>query len=149
VDDRAVPTGAPVRWPVVGDDGVVFHLMRRVLQRHGAHWSAALPEMTKTQWAVLRVVAGDEHCDQNTIGEQAAIDKATLVPLVARLVDRGWLTRETDPGDRRRRLLRLTDAGQVALRRATPIVAEVDAAALADLDPADRGRLRTLLTRLV
>jgi len=84
-----------VGLPVDGDDGAVFHLMRRVLQRHGARWSAALPEMTKTRWAVLRAAA-DDHADQNTIGEQTAIDKATLVPLIARLVDRGWLTRETD-----------------------------------------------------
>jgi hypothetical protein len=66
-----------VRWPVVGDDGVVFHLMRRVLQRHGAHWSAALPEMTKTQWAVLRVVASEEHCDhgeRHTVVEEAPVD---------------------------------------------------------------------------
>ena len=136
------------RLPVVDDDGAVFHLMRRVLQQHGARWAAALPEMTKAQWAVLRAAA-DDRCDQNTVGERAAIDKATLVPLVARLVERGWLTRETDPADRRRRRLGLTDAGRAALDRATPIVAEIDDAALADLDAAERGRLRTLLTRLV
>lgn len=138
-----------MRLPIAGDDGAVFHLMRRVLQRHGARWSAVLPEMTKTQWAVLRAVANDEQCDQNAIGEQAAIDKATLVPLIARLVDRGWLTRETDPADRRRRLLRLTATGRDVLNDATPLVAEVDAAALADLDAAERARLRTLLLRLV
>jgi MarR family transcriptional regulator, temperature-dependent positive regulator of motility len=143
-----------MRLPVDGDDGAVFHLMRRVLQRHGARWSAALPEMTKAQWAVLRAAADDSPHDrsphdQNTIGEQAAIDKATLVPLIARLVDRGWLTRETDPADRRRRRLRLTDAGRAALARATPVVAEIDAATLADLDGVERARLRTLLTRLV
>ena len=53
--------------------------MRRVLQQHGARWAAALPEMTKTQWAVLRAAA-DDRCDQNTVGERTAIDKATLVP---------------------------------------------------------------------
>lgn len=144
-----VRDAGPMRLPVVGDDGAVFHLMRRVLQRHGARWSAALPEMTKTQWAVLRAVADDENADQNAIGERTAIDKATLVPLITRLVERQWVVRETDAADRRRRLLRLTDAGRAALHRATPIVAEVDAAALADLDVADRARLRTLLTQLM
>ncbi len=71
------------------------------------------------------------------------------MPLIARLVDRGWLTRETDPADRRRRRLRLTDAGRAALARATPVVAEIDAATLADLDVVERARLRSLLTRLV
>jgi DNA-binding MarR family transcriptional regulator len=104
--------------------------------------------MTKAQWAVLRATA-DDRCDQNTVAERTAIDKATLVPLIARLVDRGWLTRETDAADRRRRQLRLTDAGRAALAHATPIVAAVDAAALDDLDAAERARLRRLLTRLV
>jgi DNA-binding MarR family transcriptional regulator len=149
VQQRARRGHEPVRLPVDGDEGAVFHLMRRVLQRHGAQWSTALPEMTKAQWAVLRAAADDSPNDQNTIGEQTAIDKATLVPLIARLVERGWLTRETDAADRRRRLLRLTDAGRAELVRATPIVAEVDAAALADLDVAERARLRALLGRLV
>jgi MarR family transcriptional regulator, temperature-dependent positive regulator of motility len=148
VQQRALRDGEPVQLPVDGDEGAVFHLMRRVLQQHAARWAAALPEMTKTQWAVLRAAA-DDRCDQNTVGERAAIDKATLVPLIARLVDRGWLTRATDPADRRRRQLRLTDAGRAALARATPIVAAVDAAALDDLDAAERARLRALLTRLV
>jgi MarR family transcriptional regulator, temperature-dependent positive regulator of motility len=148
VQQRVVRDGEPVRFPVDGDDGAVFHLMRRVLQQHGARWAVALPEMTKAQWAVLRATA-DDRCDQNTVAERTAIDKATLVPLIARLVDRGWLTRDTDPSDRRRRQLRLTGAGRAALARATPIVAAVDAAALDDLDAAERARLRTLLTRLV
>ena len=97
MQQRVLRDDGPKRLPVDGDDGAVFHLMRRVLQRHAARWSAALPEMTKAQWAVLRAAADDSPHDQNTIGEQTAIDKATLVPLIARLVDRGWLTRETDP----------------------------------------------------
>ena len=149
MQQRALRDDGPTRFPVDGDDGAVFHLMRRVLQRHGAHWSAALPEMTKAQWAVLRAAADDSPHNQNTIGEQAAIDKATLVPLIARLVDRGWLTRETDAADRRRRRLRLTDAGRAALAHATPVVAEIDAATLAELDGVERARLRGLLTRLV
>ena len=129
-----------MRLPVDGDDGAVFHLMRRVLQRHAARWSAALPEMTKAQWAVLRAAA-DDPCDQNTIGEQTAIDKATLVPLIARLVDRGWLTRETDPptaaapsaADRRgARGPGPRDPGRGRDRRHRP----------RDLDVAERARLR-------
>ena len=58
-----------MRLPVDGDDGAVFHLMRRVLQQHGARWVAALPEMTKAQWAVLRATA-DDRCDQNTVAER-------------------------------------------------------------------------------
>jgi MarR family transcriptional regulator, temperature-dependent positive regulator of motility len=127
---------------------MVFHLMRRALQRHNARWSAELPELTKTQWAVLRAVQAEPRREQKVIGERAAIDKATLVPLVGRLVERGWLTLEVDPTDRRRRLLDLTAAGREVLDRAQPVVAAVDADALEALGPDERAELRRLLSRL-
>jgi DNA-binding MarR family transcriptional regulator len=104
--------------------------------------------MTKTQWAVLRAVRAEPGREQKTIGERAAIDKATLVPLIGRLVERGWLTLEVDSGDRRRRLLDLTPAGRATLERAEPIVAAIDADALEPLDPGARTALRQLLARL-
>jgi MarR family transcriptional regulator, temperature-dependent positive regulator of motility len=131
-----------------GADAAVLHLMRRVLQRHGAQWAKDIPEMTKAQWAVLRAVQADPGREQKAVGEHAAIDKATLVPLVARLAERGWLTPEVDPADRRRRLLRLTPSGRSALKRAHPRVAAIDAAALEPLDENERSLLRELLTRL-
>jgi MarR family transcriptional regulator, temperature-dependent positive regulator of motility len=133
---------------VHGADGAVFHLMRRVLQRHTARWSAELPDMTKAQWAVLLAVRAEPGRDEKAIGALAAIDKATLVPLVARLADRGWLTLEVDPSDRRRRLLRLTSAGRAAVKRAQPVVAAIDAAALEPLAGRERAALRALLARL-
>lgn len=134
--------------PVLNDDGAVFHLMRRVLQRHAARWSAALPHMTKTQWAVLRAVATAPDNDQNLIGERTAIDKATLVPMITRLIERGWLTREPDPRDRRRKRLALTAGGRTALAEAAPLVAGIDAAALAPLTHAARRALRETLAHL-
>ena len=134
--------------PVLNDDGAVFHLMRRVLQLHAAQWSATLPHMTKTQWAVLRAVAAEPENDQNLIGERTAIDKATLVPMIARLVERGWLTRGPDPHDRRRRRLALTAEGRTALAEAAPIVTGIDSSALAPLNRAARKSLRDALARL-
>lgn len=135
--------------PVEGREGAVFHLMRRVMQLHAARWAAVVPEMTKAQWSVMHAVADDPENDQVSIGERTAIDKATLVPLVGRLVERGWLVRETDPADRRRRRVALTEAGRDALRRAAPLVDEVDATTLTALSPGEQEQLRGLLTRLV
>ena len=138
-----------MQLPVDGDDGAVFHLMRRVLQQHGARWAAALPEMTKAQWAVLRA-ADDDRCDQNTVGERTAIDKATLGPSHRPARRPGLADARHRPG-RPPTPAAAADRAPDAQpwRRATPIVAAVDAAALDDLDAAERARLRTLLTRLV
>ena len=134
--------------PVLNDDGAVFHLMRRVLQQHTARWTAALPHMTKTQWAVLCAVAAEPDNDQHLIGERTAIDKATLVPMIARLVDRGWLTCETTRRDRRRKRLTLTADGQAVLDGAASAVTHVDGDALAPITPAERTALRETLARL-
>src|SRR5690349_16784244 len=122
--------------------------MRRVMQGHAARWAVVVPQLTKAQWAVLKAVAAAPDNDQNLIGERTAIDKATLVPLVGRLVERGLLVREPDEQDRRRRRLALTSAGRAALDQAAPLVAQVDTDALTALDPQQRRALRDLLSRL-
>lgn len=144
---REPDTGALV-WPIGSDDAAIFHLLRRALQRHGALWSALVPELTKTQWAVLRAVLSSPLSDQMTIGERTAIDKATLAPLVKRLTERGWLTRETHPGDGRRWRLSLTAEGRELVERVSHVVAEVDKQALNGLGAEDRSVLRRLLTRM-
>ena len=59
------------------------------------------------------------------------------------------------PGDVKARSLCLVLAATLAaasapsLAHATPVVAEIDATTIADLDVAERARLRALLTRLV
>jgi DNA-binding MarR family transcriptional regulator len=128
-------------------DEAVFHLMRRVLQEHGARWQAKLPNLTKPQYAVLVVIDEGEEVDQATAGQQAAIDKATLAGLMSRLEQRGLITR-TVGEDRRRRILRLTDAGRDVLREAKAVADVVNESMLRRLDDEESARLRELLAKL-
>ncbi|NHD15505.1 MULTISPECIES: MarR family transcriptional regulator [unclassified Actinopolyspora] len=129
-------------------DAAVFHLLRRTLQEHNANWQAQIPELTKPQYAVLRAV--DEHpgIEQAAVGQQAAIDKATLASLLPRLEQRGLLSRAVDSGDRRRRLLHLTEPGREVLLRADSVAESVNGAMLARLSGAEREQLRHLLRKL-
>lgn len=129
-------------------DNAVFHLLRRALQEHSANWQTNLPRMTKPQYAVLRAVHQHPGIEQATVGQLAAIDKATLASLLPRLEQRGLLHRTIDPEDRRRRLLRLTDEGKAALESAVPLADSVDSAMLERLDPHERNQLHQLLTKL-
>lgn len=149
--DRGAPAGYGSR-PAAGGSELyrkTFHLMRRVLQEHGAHWQARLPQLTKPQYAVLRAVRERPGVEQSAVAAIAGIDKATLAAVLLRLEQRGLLTREVDATDRRRRLLRLTDAGMCEVRRTLPVAAEVDAQLLGRLDPAEREQLHALLTKLI
>lgn len=126
-----------------------FHLMRRVLQEHGAQWQTRLPQLTKPQYAVLRAVRESPGIEQSAVAAVAGIDKATLAAVLLRLEQRGLLGRTVDATDRRRRLLRLTEAGMREVRRTLPVATEVDASLLDRLDPAEREQLHHLLTKIV
>ncbi|RDI66931.1 MarR family winged helix-turn-helix transcriptional regulator [Nocardia pseudobrasiliensis] len=126
----------------------VFHLMRRVLQDHGAVWQSKLPELTKPQFAVLSTVAATPDIDQVTVGARAAVDKATLAGMLRRLEERGLITKTADSVDRRRFLLRLTAKGKAVVRATTPLADDADAQLLTRLTATEQRQLRKLLLKL-
>ncbi len=126
----------------------VFHLMRRVLQEHGAAWQTRSPQLTKPQYAILRAVADQPGIDQLTLGQRAAIDKATLASVLLRMEQRGLITRAVDPADRRRRLVELTDAGRAELHRSVQVAHAVNADVLASLTPQECEQLKALLGKI-
>ncbi|MFF4752114.1 MarR family winged helix-turn-helix transcriptional regulator [Streptomyces sp. NPDC002514] len=125
-----------------------FHLMRRVLQEHGAHWQGRLPHLTKPQYAVLRAVGEQPGIEQSAVAVSAGIDKATLAAVLLRLEQRGLIIRTVDLADRRRRLVHLTEEGDQEIRQTFPVAAEVDAALLDRLTPKERTQLQHLLAKL-
>lgn len=85
-----------------------------------------------------------------TLREIAAavdVDAPAATVGVNQLEARGLVHRTAHPDDNRRKLVRLTDAGRDAARRAQAILAEPPAD-LAALDPGDLTRLDEILTRL-
>ncbi len=125
------------------------HLLRRAQQRHVAAWAGAGPrELTSPQFAVLHALHHRPDIDQVALGEAAAIDRSTVAELVARLVQRGLLSRRRDPADGRRHMLALTDQGEAAWRSAQRSVLAVHDELLAPLSDAEQARLLRLLTKL-
>jgi DNA-binding MarR family transcriptional regulator len=78
-----------------------------------------------------------------------AFDAATFGSVITRLEARGWVRREPDAADRRRKLLWVTEAGAAAAQVMRRSVAKVQQRILAPLAPAEREQLVTLLDRLV
>lgn len=126
----------------------VFHLLRRVLQEHGASWQNQLPHLTKPQYAVLHAIGATPGIEQAALRRRAAIDKATLASLLLRMEQRGLIEREVDEQDRRHRVLQLTDRGRQELRASTPVADAIDAALLERLAPEEREQLHGLLGKL-
>ena len=128
------------------------HLLRRAVQHYAMLWTATVTAgLTSPQFAVLALLASGEdlELDQRTIAEGAALDKSTCGDLVDRLTRRGLAEARTDPGNRRRKLVRITGAGRERLEAAAAQQRAVHAAALAELSDEDQAELNRLLRKML
>lgn len=73
-------------------------------------------ELTLPQYRVLgRLAVGDERA--GLLAQRLAVSKPTMTVLIDSLVERGLVTRETAPDDRRAVTLSITAAGRSAIDR--------------------------------
>jgi DNA-binding MarR family transcriptional regulator len=83
-------------------------------------------------YATLLLVEATPGCKQQDVADALDIQRPNIVALIDRLVEAGWLRRETNPSDRRSYALSLTEAGNklLAESRAAHEVHEARTAAL-------------------
>jgi len=90
--------------------------------------------------ALTHIMVAETEGAALTAGElrqRLGLSGAAITYLVERLIESGHITRETDPGDRRKVILRFADHGMTVARGFfTPLAAHTHAA-LADLPDAD------------
>jgi len=130
-------------------DEQVGFLLRRALQRHLRIFSADMPGgLTPRQFAALAKLAEVGPCSQNLLGRHTAMDAATIKGVVDRLRRAGYVVRERDPHDSRRRLVQLTTAGVALLARAVPAARRITERTLDGLDREERRVLIELLRRI-
>jgi DNA-binding MarR family transcriptional regulator len=88
-----------------------------------------------------------EPVPQRELAEVLCIDANNTVILLNELEAAGWVVRERDPDDRRRHVVRITDAGQAAYQHALGARDQVEDAVLGPLDADERQQLHDLLAR--
>lgn len=129
------------------EDQIGF-VLRRVTQRHLALFSAAIPQVTTTQWAVIARLFELGSMSQNHLGREAAMDAATVKGVVDRLVREGLVETAPDPDDKRRLTVALTAAGRDLFQAQLAAAAGVSEATLAPLSEEERAQVLALLARL-
>jgi DNA-binding MarR family transcriptional regulator len=82
------------------------------------------------------------------LSERTGTRASTLTGLLDRLENRGFVTRELDPGDRRSFRLPLTEAGQAAAARVLAAIADLEREALARLDAAQLAGYHAVINAL-
>ena len=106
-------------------------------------------DVTPVQFAILNALIDDPGEDQVTLAGMVAFDAATFGSVIGRLEAKGWVRREPDATDRRRKLLWITTAGKQAAAGMKRAVNKVQSRIVAPLDMAERELLLLLLDKLV
>lgn len=133
--------------PYVLDDQIGF-VLRRVTQRHIGIFTAAIAEVTTTQFAAMARLAELGPMSQNHLGRVTAMDAATIKGVVDRLRREGLVTTTDDPADRRRLTVALSPGGRALFDRLAPVALRISADTAAPLSAAERVQLLQLLGRL-
>jgi len=130
------------------DDQVGF-LMRIAMQRHTSIFTSRMLEgLTQTQFAALAKLYEVGPCSQNHLGRLIYLDAATIKGVVDRLHLRGLLPALSDPKDRRRRAVALTDRGRSSTEAAMQVAAGITAATLTPLTAEEQRMVVKLLRKL-
>ena len=127
------------------------HLIRRAQQLAVAVFmeETAGFDATPVQFAILNALMDDPGEDQVTLAARVAFDAATFGSVIGRLEAKGWVRREADPGDKRRKLLWSTPDGEAVATRMARAVSRAQARIVLPLDAAEREQLGLLLGKLV
>ena len=127
------------------------HLIRRAHQVAVAVFMEETGEhdVTPVQFAILNALIDDPGEDQVTLAGKVAFDAATFGSVIGRLETKGWVRREPDAADRRRKLLWVTAEGEAAALAMKRAVTRAQRRILGPLQPDEQEQLIVLLGKLV
>ena len=127
------------------------HLIRRAQQLAVAIFmeETAGFDATPVQFAILNALMDDPGEDQITLSGRVAFDPATFGSVIGRLEAKGWVKREADPGDKRRKLLWTTLEGEKVALQMKRAVGKAQQRIVGPLDIEERTQLAALLGKLV
>ncbi len=127
------------------------HQIRRAHQLSVAIFmeETAAFDVTPVQFAILNALMDDPGEDQITLSGRVAFDAATSGSVIGRLESKGWVRREADPADKRRKLLWVTPAGEEVALQMKRAVGKVQSRLLGPLSKSERDQLAGLLGKLI
>lgn len=105
-------------------------------------------DLSVNEWRVMAVLGPHPGLSANQVAQRTAMDKVAVSRAVARLQASGRLQRHTDPGDLRRSILQLTDAGYAVYDQIVPLALGFERQVLDGLPAEERDALFRLLDRL-
>ncbi len=123
------------------------HAQLRLAELAEPHYGAL--GITGRQLALLTLFADGPAQSQQDGAAKLGIDRTTMVALVDELEEKGLVRREVAPGDRRKRLVRLTEEGEKMLQAGAEVTEKAEKLLLEPLSAEDGRRLRAALRLVV
>jgi DNA-binding MarR family transcriptional regulator len=125
-------------------------LIRRAHQIASATFAQACADLdlTPSQYAVLFALRQHQRVGQNALGRLVSLDRSTTSLVVRSLRDRGFVSGDSDPSDRRKTFLTLSDTGRLVLAQAEQRSARSSQALMAVFDAKQAREFLTMLRKI-
>jgi DNA-binding MarR family transcriptional regulator len=105
-------------------------------------------DLTPEQWSVLTCLAEQDGLPQKQVAEITFKDQPTTGRIIDRLVEKGLVRREANPGDRRGFNIYLTPSGLDLRNQVLPVAVGMNDNAGSQLSTEERNTLLLLLSRV-
>ena len=105
--------------------------------------------VTPVQFAILSALLDDPGQDQVSLAARVAFDAATSGSVIGRLESKGWVRREADAQDRRRKRLWITPQGRSVALQMKRAAAKTQQRLMHPLSETEQAQLSRLLGKLV
>lgn len=145
-------TGRPM--PLHLDLFIPYRLsvLSNIVSRSVARLYAQRFDLTIPEWRVMAVMGLEEErggsmC-ANSVVTRTAMDKVQVSRALSRMMQSGLINRTTDPDDRRRSVLRLTDKGRRTYEEIVPAAMKYEEELLENLTLDEQITLERLITKL-
>lgn len=128
---------------------ILTSVVQRYIARHAEqHFNLHKMPIPYHHYGILRMLSHQEQT-LSEISRMLMLDPSTLVSPIDSLVSKGFIKRGTDPNDRRRTPLSLTDEGKALLKKMPPPQGDDISNSLNKLGEEKRTQLITLLREVI
>lgn len=121
----------------------------KMTRTSGASSGESCVRLFKREMILGVLMLSEDGMNQREIAEEMGVSPSTLSEMINRLVEDGYVERKADPGDRRARLLSLTEAGRIQGQEILEECACVLAFLFRNLEDGDKMELVRLLDKLL
>lgn len=140
--------------PVLPTSAVTAQLLELMALLHSRMAGDAMQIMAETQITLpqmftLHILHESGAKSVGAVGAMLNLSASTTSHLIDRLYERGLVTREEDPADRRQKCIAVTPTGSLLIERLAAARSEQITAALALVEPELQARLSSLIDLII